>query len=74
MKSWKYKIWERPRLVIRDFLFVADSNILIYTIEQDENVYIKNMRDNLIIAVLCGHSCAPSIYFVDEGYLLITGD
>lgn len=47
---------------------------MIYTIELDENVYIKNLKDNKIIGILSGHSCAPSIYFVEESYMLVTGD
>ncbi len=64
MAGWKYKIWERPKLIVKDFIYVADANIIIYTIEDNQNIYIKNIHDNLIIAVLSGHNAAPSIYFI----------
>ena len=64
MSAWKYRVWERPQLIVRDFINVADSNLLIYTLQTDSNVYIKNIDDDLIIAILKGHNCAPSLYFI----------
>lgn len=74
MAEWKYQIWERPRMIIKDFIYIADCSLLIYTVETDANVYIKNMNDNLIVAILSGHSNSPSIFFIPESYMLITGD
>lgn len=28
----------------------------------------------MVIAILKGHNCPPSIYFIPERYILITGD
>jgi hypothetical protein len=74
MAAWNYKLWERPKLVLKDFICIADANLLVYTLEANENVYIKNMDDSRIVAVLTGHNDSPAISFIEESYTVITGD
>lgn len=35
---------------------------------------MKNVNDGNVIAVMGGHNCTPSIHFVQESYVLMTGD
>lgn len=72
--GWKYKIWESPCLIIRDFLDIEDCGLLVYTIEGHNSVFIKNIEDNRVVATVSGHNCTPSIFFIHESYTLLTGD
>lgn len=74
MKAWKYDIWELPYFILRDFVYIEDCGLLIYTIEGHEQVYVKNVADGNVLAVMSGHNCTPSIYFTQESYVLMTGD
>ena len=61
MLNWKYAIWERPHILIRDFLYVEDSSLLFYVIEGQNCVYAKNFTDNKLISVLPDHDTTPCI-------------
>jgi hypothetical protein len=74
MSNWHYKLWERPKLVVKDFICIADANLLVYTLDANPTVYIKNMTDSHIVAVLAGHNYSPIISFIEDSYMIITGD
>ena len=74
MGDWEFAVWERPKLVVNDFIYIRDSQLVIYTVERSHSVFVRNLNDNKIIGILPGHSCVPVIAFVPEKYLLFTGD
>jgi hypothetical protein len=59
-----YKIWEKPYLVLRDYVVVEDCGLILYTIEGDFNVWVKNINDGVVVANLGGHNCTPTIHFI----------
>jgi len=67
MSAWKYKIWERPYMVIRDHLFIRDlgeEGVILYVLEGYNDVFIKNVADGQIFTTLKGHSVTPAIYYI----------
>ena len=61
-------------MVVRDFIYISDSFLLIYTIEGSKNVFALNVLDNTIFAIFSSCTSTPIITFIPERYLLLAGD
>lgn len=73
--EWNYKIWEKPRQVVRDFVAVPKFSLLIYTLDNDCRIFIRNLcRESRVVAVLDGHQSVPCICFAEDQMILISGE
>jgi hypothetical protein len=68
------KIWEKPRLIVRDFLLVEKFDLLVYTLDDDKKIYVKNITNNRIIAKLEAHHSVPCICIAEDQLILVSGD
>jgi len=60
--EWNYKIWEKPRQVVRDYFVLEKFSLLIYTIDGDCRIFIRTLHEkSRIVAILEGHQSVPCI-------------
>ena len=74
MYEWNLAIWQKPHIMIRDFLYVEDSDLLFYVLEGYNSVFVKNFVDGQLVGILPNHDCTPCIEFIAERYVLVSGD
>lgn len=72
--NWNYRIWEAPHLVIQDYCFDCELNIIFYTIEGLGEIFAKNVADGRIIAIFKHHRSVPTIHYVTSKMILFSAE
>jgi hypothetical protein len=73
--EWKYRLWEKPRLIVRDFIIVEKFGLIVYTIDDDLRIFVRTIsKDSRIVAILQGHQAVPSIALAEDQLVLVSGD